>query len=243
MRENLSRSLDNYKRGATSIRIITEGQLGIKLPDETINTWQNLFVAMRLVDNQIDSEPDQSKRLRYSQSILEYLADKGSLSESFDSDLVDCAQKVKQDIAQLTEAKRVTFTNSLSTLFKVTEKIRSSTDIEEVSNLCRLEGQLTWRILQPFLPDDIFSGDQRRDHNKFITRLGRAGNIVDTFIDFPDDYNNGELQVPPTALNRLKLLGSGVGDGLYLSSHMMGDTLVEVARSTVNTLQNNLNKN
>lgn len=46
-----------------------------------------------------------------------------------------------------------------------------------------------------------------------LTRLGRAGNSFDSFVDLPSDYDNKQTKVKPNSLNRVLLLGAVLSDG------------------------------
>lgn len=121
---------------------------------------------------------------------------------------------IKNITTNLEENQKRSFINSLSGILKITEKIKTEKNPKKMVKLTRLEGQIAARLYLSFLPKEFKSSKKYRQLVHAFTRLGRAANSLDSFIDLPDDYNNKEIQVPPTILNRTLFLGAVLSDGL-----------------------------
>lgn len=200
--------------GETFAMIVRE-ILNLSVPEKTLEEWRVLSFSTRIIDNTLDNITDPTERLGFSKKIISFL--RGNMADfSTDEDLEKAILDVKNLYASLEENKGEFFIDSLSRILKITEKIKIEENPRKIVTLTRIEGQIAARFYLSFLPQEFKLSDKYRQLVHALTRLGRAANSFDSFIDLPDDFENKQVQIKPTILNRTLFLGAALSDGLSL---------------------------
>ncbi|KKR43301.1 MAG: hypothetical protein UU10_C0006G0006 [Parcubacteria group bacterium GW2011_GWF1_40_6] len=204
-----------YKKiGETFAMIITQIS-SLSVPEKTIEEWKILSSSTRIIDNKLDGINNPIERLKFSQKIISFL--RGNADDfSEEKDLERSIMGIKNIIAGLEENQRDSFIDSLSNILKITEKIKTEENPKKIAELTRVEGQIAARFYLFFLPREFKLSENYKKLLHAFTRLGRAANSFDSFVDLPEDYKNKEVQIPPTILNRTLFLGSVLSDGLSM---------------------------
>ncbi|MFA5792046.1 MAG: hypothetical protein WC884_03345 [Candidatus Paceibacterota bacterium] len=219
IKNDLKTSKERYEKVGETLSIIVKKILSLSVPQKTIEEWKILSPAIFTVDKKLDNITDPVKRLEFAKKIIDFL-NGGVVDFSNDKELEKSMLSVKNLSANLGKNQREFFINSLSVFFKLTEKIKIEKDPLKLVELTRIEGQLAGRLYLLFLPQEFKLSNKYNQLVHAITRLGRAGNSFDSFIDLPDDYNNKQAQVSPTVLNRVLFLGAVLSDGLSTIKNM-----------------------
>lgn len=210
----LDRPVQNYVTLAKGVELITDRFFGEKLPPEVIAAWENVAATMCLVDHMIDNCSNRQQRLTLERQTVDFLQDATPTCPTEDSALKDHLQQLREDLSNLPEDKRQAFFRSLKNIFRVTERIKTTTNPHELLELTRLEGQLAGRFLLVFLPEEYRQRKNYRTYHSAIAKLGRASNTMDAFLDLPVDYSGGQILVSPSPGTRLTLLKSS-GEELF----------------------------
>jgi len=205
-------SKEKYVGAANSLSFIAEQIAGIPVPPETIQKWKDLLGQIRIVDYRIDNIGNRLERSKLVLELSDFLEGK-EVDFSHDYKLGKAMNNVMQLADSLPENRRAFFINSLKRVLKVTEEIKVEKDVSKFVNMTRLEGQVLSKIFLQFLPDEFMKSPEYQKLAQAFTRLGRAGNAYDTFVDLPVDYRERQARIKPTPLNRLLLLGAVLTDG------------------------------
>lgn len=206
-----------YKKMGKVLAVIIAKISSLSVPEKTISEWEAFSSSTRIIDNKLDSLADPTERLRFTQKIIRFLKEDMadfSTDENADENIERAMLIVKNLTASLEENKRKAFINYLSSILKITEKIKTEKNPRRIVGLIRIEGQIAARLYLCFLPEEFKMSGKFRQLTHAITRLGRVANSLDSFFDLPDDYKKKEIQVPPTFLNRTLFLGAALSDGL-----------------------------
>ena len=204
-----------YKKIGETFAMIIKENSNLSVPEKTIQEWKVLSFSTRIIDNKLDSIVDPAERLKFTQEIINFLKGK-EVDFSNEENINKAMLGVKNLIVNSKENQGESFINSLSNILKITEKIKTEKNPRTMVKLTRLEGQIAARLYLSFLPQEFRLSEKYRQLVHAFTRLGRAANSLDSFIDLPGDYHNKEVQVPPTILNRTLFLGAVLSDGLSI---------------------------
>ena len=207
-------SSEGYIKMAPFFKALTEKQLGVDVPEEVLSAWTNLSLTLRAADHLIDRARDVDLRKKIIDQGLSFLL--GGVDEiSGDEEYTSSMSALRSNLTGLPEGRRGNFFRNLRKLLSVTEEIKTTSSPDNLALLTRLEGQITARLFLNLLPAEYEEIPNYQNCLKIATRLGRAGNAFDTFIDLPGDYRNGELSVAPTLRNRLVLLRESAPDSAF----------------------------
>lgn len=210
---SLGASEENYKRIAEKLAFIVKEISDLSVPDKTIEDWKILSSSVCVVDYKIDKIASQAERLELIDKIVDFL-NGNNVSFSSDKDLERAMTDVRNLSSSLSEDQRRLFIDSLLRILKVTEKIKVEKNPKKLVDLTRLEGQINARIFLPFLSEEFRASAKYQKLVHALTRLGRAANGLDSFIDFGNDYNNKQTLIRPSVSNRALFLSGILFDGL-----------------------------
>jgi hypothetical protein len=236
----LEKSIKNYEKGAEKLATIVQEISHLSVPEKTINDWKIIFVSMRVVDHKLDHIVDPKLRSEFTQKITSFLKGK-EISFLDDEELERTMLEIRKLSMTLPEDPRQFFISSILRILKITEEIKVEKDPENLVNLTRLEGQINARFFLPFLPEKFRQSENYPKIVHAITRLSRAANSFDTFIDLPSDYKNKQVQVQPTVFNRFLFLSALLSDGLEAIKDVKisTDLIKSIVTSIKATGQNN----
>ncbi|KKU91741.1 MAG: hypothetical protein UY23_C0001G0347 [Candidatus Jorgensenbacteria bacterium GW2011_GWA1_48_11] len=206
-------SQEHYENSSDTLREVTEQITGLALPPETVGKWRAILGAVRIIDDRLDAIPEEKEREQFASGVMNFLNGEVS-SFSQDERLNNALGNVKDLVDGLSEVQRKSFLDSISRILNITEKIKTEEESSKFTTLTRLEGQVMGKVFIPFLPEEYRKSEKFPALLKVLTRLGRAANSFDTFIDLKEDYRKGRARVRPTALNRLLLFGATISDGM-----------------------------
>lgn len=213
MKEQLAESLRRYVKVASYAKDITESKCNRPVPEQTFEAWKLTMVALHFADYKIDGLQDKAERSRQINKGLDFLNRRREIYQSGDVSLDFSIHRLRQSLDNFDHHRRHQFLRNLRLVCKVTEDIKEAEDIESFTGLTRLEGQLTSKLFVSLLPDDFKKRRNFSRYVKLMSRIGRFGNVFDTFVDLPNDYMAGQAKIEPTWPNRLRILRQTVGDG------------------------------
>lgn len=208
--ERESRSLEHYEKGARVIAVLSEGFRGEAVPEDMFKSWKDTMSAMRHSDDIIDNSTDIEARKRIAQDALAYLSGSKDEINFPNTELNNSLTVLRAHLSEVDVRRQDIFFRSVKNVLKIGEKIRTTTDIGNFTKLRKIEGQISSRLLLAF--DDSVNPE----YIKMISKLTRIANIVDSAIDLPRDYENGNCKIRPTVLNRARILMSAGRDGVNL---------------------------
>lgn len=203
-----ARSLDSrskYEKVAENIGNIAEEISEVPVPEETIEDWRTLMGLLYRTDQVLDSiaSPDEkSDKIKLFKEAL-HGASKGQ--DMFVDETLEELDVLTKDFS---EEDRRFFLRLIAMLLTTTEEVSKSMDAHTAAKYTLLEGQITSRLYLPFLSREFRESDQYETFVSLLAKLGRVGNGLDTLVDLPTDYQNGQIQTRPTLYNRAIFLGA-----------------------------------
>lgn len=214
MMSYLERSAGLYRHAGHIICGIGERMFAVTVSDAVIEGWEETMKALRYVDTAIDGEHDSRKRETLGIAAIDFLSGKrDSFNWADDTLLNESVYGLKDALANFPEENRLRFIKTLDRLRRVSERVKSTDKRSEYARLTRLEGQLTSRLLTTLVPVEDYATKENILHFfKYVKKLGRFANSVDSFIDFSRDSQKGEVLVEPSLMNRWELVRSNVID-------------------------------
>jgi len=213
----LEQSKVRYERAADTIAELAEEITSIPIPEEVLSKWKTLLSAIRIIDDRIDHTADDATRLALTEGIRTYLKS-GEVDFTNDTELATAVSNVYALTRSMNEDQQAFFNTLISSILRTTENIRTEETAAQMARLTMLEGQLTAELFLPFLPSEFVQSEQYPKLVKAFTRLGRAANAFDTFVDLKADYAGQQTRVLPTLRNRLAFLEATVLSGSSLLS-------------------------
>lgn len=241
MSEVMGTSQEKYIRFADKFRWAAENMFGMPIPNDAHFAWQTTLLALREVDNVIDSTTDIPVRRAFAQDAIQFMTDRRQSYDSGDEMLDGSLSELKFVLDSQTENARTNFLHTLSQLFEVTELVKKSTNAHELSYMKRVEGFMTSQLLLTLLPDSITTTDSYSDFIRWAGKLGSLGNSVDTIIDLPDDYSSGQIRIRPSLMNRATLASGAVRDGSYVLAKTDPHLVAQLAVSTMKLIHDRFN--
>lgn len=197
------------KSGAgAAFRRVLENFVG-PVPDDVADDARVVLKAIRTADALLDATQDDTKRRSNTDNALSHLSGTADQLSSDDPSLQDAMAALRERISQLPEEQQSLAITSYASILRVTEKLRTVTDPTEFARLTMLEGQMSARPFLDLIPDEI---KQRPGYNgeagfaRWLTRMGRFANAVDTAVDLKSDVEDGQVSVRPTLRNRAVLI-------------------------------------
>lgn len=191
----MNKEIKGYDRIAPFFKDVTRSRLGVEPSHEVISAWSNLSRAVRMADGMLDNTQDKTIRDQISKDGYSYLAG-SNLELSFGEEAYKAEMgELKDFLGSVTPAKKDNFLRSLSNLLKVSESLRFVEDPAELAKLTKLEGQITARLFTSLL---LENSSEAPEYVRFLTRIGRVGNLFDTMVDFNDDYKRGQTRIKPS---------------------------------------------
>lgn len=239
----LRKSAEHYERAANTLALIAKEVSGLSVPEKTIEDWKTLLVSIRVVDNKLDHIGESEKRKDFENQIISFLKGE-NVDFSNDKDLEGSMYAVRTLAEKLDERQRSFFIASLFRLLNLSEKIKSEEKANKLVDLTRLEGQTTFKVFLPFLPEEFRQSDKYPKLIRALTRFARAANTFDTFIDLPTDHKNKQVKIEPNLRNRVLFLGSVITDSLAVlkETGMSADLAKSILANIKYTAQNSSEK-
>lgn len=221
MHENPEKSLANYVVLADMVSNVANNAFGIKISPETHSHFQTLGYALRKVDNEIDGNPSIDSRHNFESNFLRFLSGSDPELPSGGQEAVTSIQNLREVLTQLDNERSSSFLRNLSMLVKVTEHIKETTEVRELSTLTRLEGQIVASMFLSLIPESDLKPARRKEFTHWFKRIGRFGNMLDTLKDMPSDYENGEIRVKPWLNNRRLIARDTLNCGVSLARSIL----------------------
>lgn len=212
---DIEKSRINYEQAAQTIKIIAEEVLSLELPEKTLIDWKKLFSIIRIIDDRFDHINDQDKRADFVEKIKKSMTEV-NVDFGEDEELSQKINELRELISQLDDGNRAMFERVASMIFKVTEKIKNEKYINKAVEETMLEGQITSKLFLPFLPREFKESEKYSQLIKMLGRLGRVANSIDTGVDLPFDYENKQVVVEPSFMNRLKFIAGVISSSREL---------------------------
>lgn len=201
-------TLKKYSEISDKIGWAAREMFGLEIPEDVSLAWKTTFKAICNVDLIIDSLNDSEARFQVGMVAIDYLQSDNSTIDSgyvyFDESVID----LKNALIPFPQNVRDRFIFNLKYLMDIVEKVKHSSNIKELATMTRIEGQSTARLLISLLPSD----QEHSQFKKWLFRLGRFGNLLDTFVDLNKDEKNGLIPFKVRLGNRLRLMWEGTND-------------------------------
>lgn len=236
-------SIENYIKSAHTLGVLAHNVTGILVPSSTTQKWEKIMFALRIGDDRFDTLTTSDQRSAFKAKMMGFLRGSITLIDN-DPELIAAMDRLKSVCDDLPADRKNQLLKKIDHLLVVTELLRDAKDLSHYSMLTRLEGQITAKLFLETLPEDYGNPLLRNRLHRTFTRLGRFSDVLDSFADFPDDFNEGLTRVQPSFTNRVALLGSSLGDCFEVIKHFKPspNLIRHMTQRTLETLQNNPRK-
>lgn len=233
--EGLNYAKYKYSKGPDVLRSITEHASELRIPEETVEKWKKLFPSVGVVDYRIDNMQHPEERIQLAKDIPAFLQGE-QINLADDEELKNTLLDLRGLYEDLSPEKQALFLRTLKMILDVTESVKQEENIGQFTKLRMLEGQLISKIVLVFLPDEYAQSSEYQKLMQTCAYIGRAANLMDTFVDIPEDHQSGQTRISPTLLHRTALLGAVLSEGakglsgLRMSRELMQQALYSAGR-------------
>ncbi|CAN5372622.1 hypothetical protein BH09PAT4_BH09PAT4_05920 [soil metagenome] len=180
---------------------------GLDVSDQQMDDWAAMFGGIYKLDGIVDSDlTERERRVRF-----DVLLDDVTLAIHDGKPVMDCENThncqlchLRQNLVGRDEFDLVDIGFRLDMLFDYAEKRRHTQKVPALTQLCAGEGRLTASLLE--MPTQPGHESETIKFNMLLRNLGAAGTLLDTALDLQEDYENGLCQVPPTKLNKARII-------------------------------------
>ncbi len=201
-----------YSKGPDVLRTLAEHASELKVPQETVEKWKKFFPSISIVDYRIDNAPHPKERAQLARDISDFLQGR-QVDFAADGEMEKALLDLRGLYEGLSQEKQEYFLRTLKMILDVTESVKQEKDVAQFTKLRMLEGQLISKIVLTFLPDEYVQSPEYRKLMQTCVHIGRAVNVLDSFVDSPEDYERGQTRIEPTPLHRAALLGAALSEG------------------------------
>jgi len=199
-----------YKKLSEEFHILTNA-FNLTLAHQTKTNLDHLIIVIDEVDNCVDELPDKSARDSVTGSLINYLGDDEEKWKHVDA--TESLSLKMENIKYIVHKEYIQqeFLEAAKSIFHYTEIKRHTTNIDEIINYIRLEGQAT-----ALLPLSILKIKSEEPFGKFFTSLCMIMGIADLVFDANKDYKKGFIKLKPSFTLYTKLSVITLKEGLQL---------------------------
>jgi hypothetical protein len=190
------------------VQLVANNGFGIPIDSGTVARWEVIEDGCRAIDNEIDHTANKAKRHQVMTNSTAFIAGEVDVFQATE-DRVRKASKMRDLVKELPDTQRKSFMHNIRKICIITERLRNEPDVQKLSALKRVEGQIYSRLYHTVVPQITADNPKYPEFKKALYKLFRAGNNLDMAIDLPDDANNGRAQVKSSLRNRGVLLKDG----------------------------------
>lgn len=206
-------SLSKYEKVADTLSLIAQEIGEVPVPEETVENWRTLLAILYHTDHYLDSITSREEKETKIEMLKKALREGGRGDDVFLGEVLDQIDVLTKDFSL--DDKQF-FSRSLTMLLTATEAVGESEDAKEAAKNTLLEGQVSSRLFLPFLSKEFRESDEYHEFVTLLAKLGRVGNSLDTLVDMPKDYRDGQIRIKPTLYNRTVFLGTVLVQGKEL---------------------------
>ena len=230
--QNESSSEIRYASLAKGLESILEEVYDFEIPESTVVNWEKLSRLMYRLDHVIDQGSAQERK-EITQALQTYLrqSQSGDIERSA---IAHELQSLKEIEGIIDPENQDFFRRSVSLLLEVTESIKQSEDVKETVKLTLLEGQISSKLYLALLPASFRENEKYWEMCNLLSRIARVGNAFDTAVDLKNDFQENQVKISPTPLNRAAFIGAALsqGSGLIKMGALTPKNALNLLRST-----------
>jgi hypothetical protein len=187
-----------YSKFVTQLIGVTETFLGVKVPDNTKQTWESLYQLIHLIDDRYDKEPDPQKRQLIAENTVKFIAEYNTPYPYPDDQEIKLAKHLKETVWQQREPNVADFAEKMSRVFSTTESLRQTKSPAQYTHFTLLDGANCAVLFTQLLPAKIQVTPGSKNFEKFLKHLAAVHKTKDSIQDFPEDFSNGQTEIAPS---------------------------------------------
>ena len=155
---------------------------------------QVLFAVMVFIDDKIDSSSSKEDRKEFQDKVIRrilYSQTNNAFPLAIDEMMTYLLKNIRSN------RDRIDLSRTVQAVFTQSERIRKASSAKELFQLTKEEGLLTSELVLLFIEKST------PDFTAFVEDLSKAGDVIDTLLDFKRDWKANIISVKPTFRNLL----------------------------------------
>lgn len=242
---NLQNSAERYVKATELFRTAAELQFGLDISDQTLDCWRKTMQAARYMDILLDEEDGLTTDQKNDRFMVatEYIAGESPEYTPINPKTDAAIGALALCLQDIDPQNRRIFASTLRSIFKVTNCIKLTYSLNTYTQLTRLEGQLTARLLNLCLSEnDGGTEEARQKFAKWLTRVGRFANVFDSTVDLAKDHSDGQTLIEPALRSQAKMMALSFKDLAYIVKHPKPKTIKHMFVGMVGTIKGRKNR-
>ncbi len=236
---------NGYSNVAPLLERMSRHELKKEVPEPVQVAWNNLSVSLRIGDYLLDTTSDPLTKRSVVIDAMTYLSGDNPELQHGNATYHKQMSGLKDYLSTLPLSRSRQFGFDFRKLIIASGRTASAQRADELLKARYLEGVLTTRLFMDLLPAEYSEIQGFRNYKKTIYRLARIGNVLDSLVDFNDDYASGQTLVTPSFTNKLKLIVGASGQVIIvlkdINKRMLPDLATGVAQAYFRKGSNQLN--
>lgn len=183
-----------YSKFVTQLTGVTEAFLGVKIPDATKQTWENLYQLIHKIDKRYDEQQNPAKRQQIAESTVNFIRNHNAPYPYPDDQEIALATPLKEIFWQKNAEN---FAAKLAHVFDITEQLRQAKNPVQYAYLTLQDGASCADLFCDLLPPEIQARPGFTSFEKLMKHLAAAHKAIDSIQDLPIDHDHQQTEIKP----------------------------------------------
>jgi hypothetical protein len=203
--------LESITNQYTALALMAAGaaeDLGVDLDLETIERWKRIGVCGKLLDDFLDSSPDQTEALALYGQGLAYaqgLAEKPATPAWVDDHLEPMIQLMANAVEPLPQKQQKALFTAARFIGEISLKKTECNNMAEYLELLKAEGKLTAILISESVSEAVHKQPEFLAFATWMGNVVQLGTLLDSCVDLKKDYKNNLTNVKPSVLNMARI--------------------------------------
>lgn len=191
-------SSEHYSSKSNHYATALQVAFGMAIDDTTKERWSQAIRLSRGIDSHLDTAGTNTVELQH------------RATESLrilDSPETTLAGFPALQPAALGRAAYDQFAHNGRGVIRLNQHIKLTTSVSRYAALRRLEGKRYAALITDLATPELAKTPEYQHFKRLFSRIGEVANLMNSFLDLPQDATRGEISLAPSVRNRARLLG------------------------------------